>query len=260
MLWGRVNLSGRIGMGIVEGGRMLLHDRELFAGGQPTGEIVSLADVRWLTPCVPGKLIALWNNFHAAAAKNGWSIPQDPLYFLKAPNSYNAHLEPVIQPEAYDGRVVYEGELGIVIGKECRAISASDAAAHIFGYTCVNDVTAVDLLNRDPAFPQWTRAKGFDGFGVMGPVVATDIDPHGLIVQTLVNGRERQNYPVSDMIFAPYELVSRISRDMTLFPGDIIACGTSLGALPMRDGAIVEVAIDGVGTLKNTFTNKTGAT
>lgn len=260
MHWGRVNLPGGIGIGAIRDGSMLLYDREPYAGGRPTGEIASLADVRWLTPCVPGKLIALWNNFHAAAAKNGWSIPEAPLYFLKAPNSYNAHLEPIVQPQFYDGRVVYEGELGIVIGRECRAISVSDAAAHIFGYTCINDVTAIDLLNRDPGFPQWTRAKGFDGFGVVGPAIATDLDPHGLIVRTLVNGRERQNYSVGDMIFAPFELVSRISQDMTLFPGDIIACGTSLGVLPMRDGAVVEVAIDGVGALKNTFKNGIGAT
>jgi 2-keto-4-pentenoate hydratase/2-oxohepta-3-ene-1,7-dioic acid hydratase in catechol pathway len=149
--------------------------------------------------------------------------------------------------------VAYEGELGIVIGKACTAVPAEQAAAHIFGYTCVNDVTALELLHRDPSFPQWTRAKNFDGFGVFGPVVATDIDPLGLVVRTLVNGRERQNYRVDDMIFPPAELVSRLSQDMTLMPGDVIACGTSLGVLPMKAGTVVEVAIDGIGVLKNRY-------
>jgi 2-keto-4-pentenoate hydratase/2-oxohepta-3-ene-1,7-dioic acid hydratase in catechol pathway len=149
--------------------------------------------------------------------------------------------------------VVYEGELGIVIGKTCRHIAPGDADAHIFGYTCVNDVTALDLLSADPAFPQWTRAKGFDGFAPVGPAIATNIDPAGLFVRTLVGGRERQNYPVADMIFPPAELVSRISRDLTLEPGDIIACGTSLGVLPMRPGTTVEVVIDGIGTLQNVY-------
>jgi 2-keto-4-pentenoate hydratase/2-oxohepta-3-ene-1,7-dioic acid hydratase in catechol pathway len=132
-------------------------------------------------------------------------------------------------------------------------VPEADAAAHVFGYTCINDVTALDLLAADPSFPQWTRAKGFDGFAPVGPVIATGIDPAGLVVRTLVNGRERQNYPVADMIFPPAKLVSLISRDLTLEPGDVIACGTSLGVLPMRPGTTVEVAIDGIGTLKNVF-------
>jgi 2-keto-4-pentenoate hydratase/2-oxohepta-3-ene-1,7-dioic acid hydratase in catechol pathway len=159
----------------------------------------------------------------------------------------------VRKPAGYDGRVVYEGELGIVIGRTCRNVAEADAASHIFGYTCINDVTALDLLAADPSFPQWTRAKGFDGFAPVGPVIATGIDPAGLVVRTLVNGRERQNYPVADMIFPPAKLVSLISRDLTLEPGDVIACGTSLGVLPMRPGTTVEVAIDGIGTLKNAF-------
>jgi 2-keto-4-pentenoate hydratase/2-oxohepta-3-ene-1,7-dioic acid hydratase in catechol pathway len=202
---------------------------------------------------VPGKIVALWNNFHAAAAKNGWAVPAEPLYFIKSTGALNAHLAPIRKPASYDGRVVYEGELGIVIGRTCRNVPEADAAAHVFGYTCINDVTALDLLAADPSFPQWTRAKGFDGFAPVGPVIATGIDPAGLVVRTLVNGRERQNYPVADMIFPPAKLVSLISRDLMLEPGDVIACGTSLGVLPMRPGTTVEVAIDGIGTLKNVF-------
>ena len=198
-------------------------------------------------------MVALWNNFHAAAEKNGWAIPADPLYFIKTPNSFNAHGQPIRAPASYSGRVAYEGELGIVIGKTCTGVSVEAAADYIFGYTCVNDVTALELLQRDSSFPQWTRAKNFDTFGVFGPVVSTALDPLALTIRTLVNGRERQNYRMDDMIFPPAELVSRISRDMTLMPGDIIACGTSFGVLPMKSGTTIEVVIDGIGTLQNQY-------
>ena len=151
------------------------------------------------------------------------------------------------------GKVVYEGELGIVIGKRCRAVSEADSASCIFGYTCINDVTAIDLLNKDPGFAQWTRAKGFDTFGVFGPVIATDVDPAKLIVKTILNGQERQNYPLSDTIFAPKELVSLISHDMTLEAGDVIACGTSVGVGSMKPGSTVSIVIEGIGTLTSRF-------
>lgn len=252
-LWARIEHGGRARIGAVEGEIIRLHEGGLFDRGAATGETVPVAGAHWLTPTQPTKMVALWNNFRAAAEKNGWAIPAEPLTFIKTPNSFNAHDRPIPVPASYDGRVAYEGELGIVIGKTCIAVPAEQAAAHIFGYTCVNDVTALELLQRDPSFPQWTRAKNFDGFGVFGPVVATDIDPLGLVVRTLVNGRERQNYRVADMIFPPAELVSRLSQDMTLMPGDVIACGTSLGVLPMKAGTVVEVAIDGIGVLKNRY-------
>lgn len=252
-LWARIDLDGRACVGKVEGETIHLHDGGMFEGGDATGRSVSTAEARWLTPTVPTKMVALWNNFHAAAEKNGWAIPAEPLTFIKTPNAFNAHGRPIPAPKSYDGRVVYEGELGIVIGKACTAASVDTALDHVFGYTCVNDVTALELLQRDPSFPQWTRAKNFDGFGCIGPVVATGLDPLALTVRTLVNGRERQNYPVSDMIFPPAELVSRISHDMTLVPGDVIACGTSLGVLPVKPGTVVEVAIDGIGTLRNQY-------
>lgn len=252
-LWARIEHEGRARIGTVDGDLVRLHDGTIFEPGPATGEEVAAADARWLTPTEPTKMVALWNNFRAAAEKNGWAIPAEPLTFLKAPNTFAAHGQAIAVPKSYDGRVAYEGELGIVIGRTCSGVSVEEAAGHILGYTCVNDVTAMELLQRDPAFPQWTRAKNFDGFGVFGPVVATGLDPASLTVRTLVNGRERQNYRVDDMIFPPAELVSRISQDMTLVPGDIIACGTSLGVLPMKAGTVVEIAIDGIGMLRNQY-------
>ena len=156
--------------------------------------------------------------------------------------------------------MVYEGELGIVIGKRCSGISEAEAAAHIFGYTCVNDITAADILNRDPSFPQWARAKSFDGFGPFGPAIATGLDPAGLSIRTILNGAERQNYPVSDMIFSPHQLVSLISHDMTLEPGDLICCGTSVGVGVMKEPVnSVTIAIEGIGELHNEFRQTTTA-
>ena len=124
-------------------------------------------------------------------------------------------------------------------------------AAGIWALTCVNDVTAVELLRSDDSFEQWTRAKNFDGFTPFGPWIETELDSAKAIVTAKVNGRERQNYPVSDMFFSPLELVSRLSRDVTLQPGDVISCGTSLGAMPWQAGATVEVVIEGIGVLSN---------
>jgi 2-keto-4-pentenoate hydratase/2-oxohepta-3-ene-1,7-dioic acid hydratase in catechol pathway len=156
-------------------------------------------------------------------------------------------------PKSYGGKVIYEGELGIVIGRRLSQASEADAEAGIFGYTCINDVTAIEIIARDPGFAQWTRAKSFDTFGVFGPVIATGIDPSTLIVKTILNDQERQNYPVADIIFPPAKLVSLISHDMTLEAGDVIACGTSVGVGSMKPGSTVSIVIDGIGTLTNRF-------
>ncbi|SKA34012.1 2-keto-4-pentenoate hydratase/2-oxohepta-3-ene-1,7-dioic acid hydratase (catechol pathway) [Enhydrobacter aerosaccus] len=252
-LWARIKLDDDIRIGIVDGDVIHLHEGDLFGTSAPTGRSIGLDEAQFLTPTQPTKMVALWNNYRAAAEKNGWAVPAEPLYFIKTPNAFAAHRQPIRPPRTFDGRVVYEGELGVVIGKRCSGVAIDDAVDFIFGYTCINDMTAPELLTRDAAFAQWTRAKNFDGFGPFGPVVATDVDPMTLVVRTLVNGRERQNYRCDDMIFRPAELVSRLSQDMTLEPGDVIACGTSLGVLPIRPGTTVEVAIDGVGLLSNTY-------
>ncbi|HLI10807.1 MAG TPA: fumarylacetoacetate hydrolase family protein [Alphaproteobacteria bacterium] len=251
--WVRFAESGRTGFGSLEGDTIAVHEGDLFAGARPTGRSLPLETVTLLTPCQPSKMICLWNNFHALAAKFNFATPSEPLYFLKAGSAFHPTGAPIPRPPGYDGRVIFEGELGIVIGRRCKAVSEAAAADHIFGYTCVNDVTAFDLLNKDPSFAQWTRAKSFDGFGVFGPAIATGLNAEALTIRSLLNGEERQNYPVADMFFKPARLVSLISRDMTLLPGDIIACGTSLGAGTMKPGSRIEIAIDGIGTLANTM-------
>jgi 2-keto-4-pentenoate hydratase/2-oxohepta-3-ene-1,7-dioic acid hydratase in catechol pathway len=253
MKWMRFLVNGRERLGVLEGDTVHVHEGSMFSDARPTGEQFAVDGIEWMLPCVPGKMLALWNNFHAAADKNGWAVPTEPLYFVKTPNSFAAHRQPVAAVPAEVGRVAYEGELAIVIGRRTRRVAVDEAASHIFGYTCANDLTAIELLQRDPSFPQWTRAKGFDGFGVIGPVIDTTFSLETASVRTLVGGRERQNYPLADMIFKPHELVSRLSHDMTLEPGDVILCGTSLGVLPMKAGTQVEVEIDGIGRLINTY-------
>ena len=252
--WIRFEHDGRTGFGALEDGTITVHEGDMFEAPKPTGETVPLADVKVLTPCAPSKMICLWNNFHALAARLGVPEPDEPLYFLKSPSAFLAHGETIRRPNSYAGNVVYEGELGIVIGKRCSNVSEAEAPDYIFGYTCVDDVTAADIITKDPTFAQWARAKSFDTFGVFGPVIATGLDPMALSIRTVLDGKERQNYPVSDMIFPPHKLVSYLSRDMTLLPGDVIACGTSIGVSAMRGAEnVIEVSIEGIGTLANTF-------
>ena len=252
--WIRFELNGSSGFGTLEGNIITVHTGDMFAGAKPSGQTLKLSEVQIQTPCEPSKMICLWNNFHQLAAKNDFTEPKEPLWFLKAPNAYWPANKPIQRPATYAGKIIYEGELGVVIGKKCFNISEAEAGDYIFGYTCVNDVTAVDLLRKDKSFEQWARAKSFDTFGVFGPVIATGVDPMKLSVKTILNGKERQNYPVADMFFPPHRLVAAISKDVTLMPGDIIACGTSLGAGTMADAHnVVDIVIDGVGSLGNVF-------
>ena len=156
----------------------------------------------------------------------------------------------IVRPR-YTKFLDFELEFGVFLCRTGKDWSVEEAGDAIFGYTCVNDVTALDLLQADPSFPQWARAKSCDTFGPCGPAIATGLDWSALTVRTLLNGRERQSYPASDMILPPARIVSLLSREMTLEPGDLIASGTSIGALPMRPGMTVEVVIDGIGTLRN---------
>lgn len=253
MKWMRCRLNGRESWGCLEGDEVLVHEGGLFDSPRPTGERWPVGQVECLMPCQPRTMLGLWNNFQALAEKNGWAKPAEPLYFLKAPGSWTGPGTTIPSPPPEVGRIAYEGELAVVIGRRASRVTVDDAPAHIFGYTCANDVTAMELLHRDPSFAQWTRAKGFDGFGAFGPVIETEFNLDAAVLRTRVGGRERQNYPLSDMIFKPAELVSRLSQDLTLEPGDVILCGTSLGVLPMKPGTEVEVEIDGIGVLRNRF-------
>jgi 2-keto-4-pentenoate hydratase/2-oxohepta-3-ene-1,7-dioic acid hydratase in catechol pathway len=253
-IWVRYANGSEEGFGTLAANTITVHRGDMFTGPVATGEHIDAAGVTLLMPCQPSKMICLWNNFHALAARLGVAEPAEPLYLLKAPTSFLGPDQPIRRPASYDGKIVYEGELGIVIGKRCSDASDAEAAAAIFGYTCINDVTAADIIQKDPTFPQWARAKSFDTFGIFGPAIATGLDPATLTVRTVLNGAERQNYAIADMIFSAPKLVAALSRDMTLLPGDVIACGTSVGVGVMKEAVnVIEVTIDGIGTLRNTL-------
>jgi 2-keto-4-pentenoate hydratase/2-oxohepta-3-ene-1,7-dioic acid hydratase in catechol pathway len=250
--WVRFIHAGKVRFGTVEGTTIHEYRGDMFGDATPTGAVHAWDEVGLLAPTQPTKVIALWNNFRALGEKLQLAVPAEPLYLLKSPNSYLGPNGVICKPLC-DGKVVFEGELGIVIGKTCTAVPEARALSHVFGYTCANDVTVADILHRDPSFPQWVRAKGFDTFCPFGPVVATGLDPSTLVVKTLLNGDVRQDYPISDMRFTVEQLVSLISFDMTLYPGDIILCGTSIGVGSMKPGSLVEVEIAGIGRLSNRF-------
>jgi len=233
----------------------MLHPRAALGSETATGDPIPMAELTPLAPVVPGKFIGLWNNFKAAAEKGGMAHPEHPLYFFKADTACSGPGAEVTLPAAA-GRVVFEGELGIVIGKTCKNADLAEAKDAIFGYTCINDFTSLDVLNADPSFPQWTRAKSFDGFGVVGPVIETEVDWSALTIKVMVNDRERQSYPAADMILPPEQIVSLLSQDMTLNPGDLIACGTSIGARPVKAGMVVDVVIEGIGSVSVTMASE----
>lgn len=257
MRYVRFTHNSKSALGRLEGDSVIVQKGDLLSSPSDTKQHFAFSEVTLDAPLKPGKIVALWNQFHALAAKLGQSVPKEPLYFLKSPSSVIGPGAQIRKPAHFEGKVIYEGELGLVIGKTCRAVSEAEAAASIFGVTCINDVTAVDLLKRDPSFDQWSRAKSFDTFCPLGPAIATGLDLSKLSIKVTLatNGetQERQHYPVSDMVFQPAKLVSLISQDMTLEPGDVVACGTSVGAGTMKPGQVVTVTIEGVGSLSNLY-------
>lgn len=251
--WIRFKQEGRLGFGAAMQDEIVEYEGDLFSTAAPTGKRIASNTVQLLSPCMPSKIIALWNNYHALGAKLGKVAPAHPLFLIKPASCVAGPGDFIRRPATYQGKIAFEGELGIVIGKHCSDVPIGEAAQYIFGYTCVNDVTARELLNEDANFPQWCRSKGYDSFGCIGPVIATDFDWSNGRVVTRMDGVERQNYPLSDMIFSPEEQVSRLSYDMSLLPGDVIACGTSIGIGSIKDGAVVEICIEGIGSLTNTL-------
>jgi len=251
--WARYSHQGTVHIGQLEGDTINECEGDMFTSAKPTGNSVKLPEVELLTPVEPSKMVALAHNLHPLIEKSGGSVPDEPMYLLKANSSFHPTGKPIRRPVAYQGKIIFEGELGLVIGKTCRDVSVDDALNYLFGCTCINDVTSIELLNKSPIMQQWVRSKAADTFGVMGPVVTTGLDPNTLTIHSVLDGQERQNYSVSDFVFKPAELISHISGDMTLLPGDVIACGTSVGAGSMKPGSTIEISIEGIGTLRNTF-------
>lgn len=222
----------------------------MFAGYETTGERVPVAEITLLAPVIPrSKIVCVGKNYHDHAAEMGGAAPEAPLLFLK-PNTAVIGPDDVIVRPRISERTDYEGELAAVIGRVTKNVSAEQALSHVFGYTIANDVTARDLQRADG---QWARAKGFDTFCPLGPLIETEFDPNGdARLVTRVNGEVRQDGALSDMVHSVAEIIAYASEAFTLLPGDVILTGTPAGVGPFEAGDAVEVEITGLGVLRNT--------
>ena len=244
----RFDQEGRSGYGVLDGEKILPIWENPFAGITETGETLVLSDVTLLAPCEPSKIVALGLNYRDHAAEFGHPVPDEPLIFLKPSTAVIGPEAAIIYPKI-SRRVDYEAELAVVIGKTAHRVREDDALEYVLGYTCFNDVTARDLQKKDGLF---TRAKGFDTFAAMGPWIETAIgDPDNVMVEAYLNGEPRQHASTSNMVFGVRRLIAFISEVMTLLPGDVISTGTPSGIGPMRPGDVVEVRVEGIGTLRN---------
>lgn len=248
----RFEQGGATSYGILDGDSIQPIGGDLFGDRAPSGDPVALGDVKLLYPCDPPKVLCVGLNYKSHLGER--KPPETPEIFYKPPS---ALLDPggeiVIPAGAKD--VHYEAELVIVIGKEAKSVSVEDAANHIFGYTCGNDVSDRNWQNGtkgDQKDVQWWRAKGADTFGPLGPSIATAFDYDKARIQLRLNGQVKQSQLVSDLLFGPAQVVSHVSHFVTLTPGDVIYTGTPGSTSPMKAGDVVEVEIDGIGILKNT--------
>ncbi len=236
--------------GVVEGDQVRALNGEPWSGGLPVGKSLPLAEVTLLAPVRPSKVVCVGRNYQAHAREMGNEVPREPLLFLKPPSAVIGPGEAIrCPPQSVD--VQHEAELGVVVGRALSRASAAEARHAVFGFTCLNDVTARDIQREEK---QFTRAKGFDTFCPVGPWIDTSLDPADLGVSCRVNGVERQRGSTRDMVFDTNALLAFISNVMTLWPGDVVATGTPEGVGRVQPGDLVEVEISGLGLLRNPVT------
>ena len=229
--------------------------RPPFEGLSQTEEEIPLAEVVLLAPCEPSKIVALGLNYRDHAAEFGSPLPEEPLLFLKPGTAVIGPDADIVYPQM-SRQVDFEAELAVVMGRTARRVSQAAAFEYILGYTAINDVTARDLQKKDG---QFTRSKSFDTFAPLGPWIETEIsNPDNLTVEAYVNGERRQHSHTGNLVFGVAYLVSFISRIMTLLPGDVIATGTPSGVGPMQPGDVVEIRLEGIGSLRNRVVTEEG--
>lgn len=222
-----------------------------YDGGQLTGRIVDISKCKYLAPCVPGKIVAVGKNYldHISELSGDTKLPDNPILFFKSPGTVIGPGQPIIlPPEDITKKVDYEAELAFVVKRRAKNITAEDASKYILGYTCLNDITARDIQRLDG---QWTRAKNFDTFAPVGPLITDEIDPCLVRLKSYVNGVVRQDECSCKQIWNVYQLFEFISKMMTLEPGDLVTTGTPAGIGQIRAGDIVQVSIVGIGDLTN---------
>lgn len=243
----RVQQGEEIFYAVLDGERLERLSGAPFGPLEPDGRQYARKDVKLLAPVTPGKVVCVGKNYLDHAKEFDSKVPAEPLLFLKPPTAVIGPEDAVRYP-SFATRVDYEGELAVVIGRQCRNVRAEEFAGVVLGYTCLNDVTERDIQRRDG---QWTRGKGFDTFCPIGPWIVTDLDPSDLRICSRLNGELRQNSRTSKLIFSLGRIVEHITACMTLMPGDVIATGTPENVGPMRPGDTIEVEIEGIGVLRN---------
>ncbi len=249
MIYVRIQRSEQAAWGQLIGDRISLLSAAPYNGGQLTGESVAWSDAVLLAPCEPTKVVAVGKNYHDHIKEFDAQVPERPILFIKPTTAIIGPLQPIVLPaQAVSQRIDYEGELALVISKKATRIKAADFSDYVLGYTILNDVTARDLQKLDG---QWTRAKGFDTFCPIGPVVTDEVDPKNLPLTTRVNGHIRQQESTAQLIWPIGELLEFITQSMTLLPGDVVTTGTPAGVGPLLPGDQVDVTIEGIGTLNN---------
>jgi 2-keto-4-pentenoate hydratase/2-oxohepta-3-ene-1,7-dioic acid hydratase in catechol pathway len=246
----RFRRASRDAYGLIEGTSVRPLSAAPWAGGLADGPAIALAEVTLLAPVEPSKIVCVGRNYVAHAKELGNEVPKVPLLFLKPSTAIVGPQDAIRCPEA-SREVHHEAELGVVIGRTLTGANAAEARGAVFGYTCLNDVTARDIQREEK---QFTRAKGFDTFCPVGPVIETALDPLDVSVVCRVNGAERQRGSTRDMAFDVFALLAFISGVMTLLPGDVVATGTPEGVGPIKRGDWVEVEVSGVGVLRNPVT------
>ncbi|HYF75190.1 MAG TPA: fumarylacetoacetate hydrolase family protein [Candidatus Nitrosocosmicus sp.] len=243
----RFERQSAVSYGVVEDEVAYRIEGDIFGDYRVTEERYKLRDIKVLAPCKPSKIVAVGINYKDHATEMKHDLPEDPVIFIKPSTAVIGPEEKIVRP-AVSQRVDYEAELALVIGKTAKNVEPQEAFQYILGATCLNDVTARDLQKKDG---QWTRAKGFDTFAPMGPFIVTGLDYNNIDIELALNGETRQKSNTSCFITKAQEIVSYISKIMTLNPGDVIATGTPSGVGPLSKGDIVEVKLKGVGILRN---------
>jgi len=233
--------------GVLENDRIIAISGSIFESWEKSKEEYGLEEVRLLAPCEPTKVVGVGTNYKEVVEKKGEALPQEPIIFLKPPSAIIGPEEEILIPEGVN-EVNFEAELVVVIKKRARNVSPEEAKEYILGYTCGNDITAKDFMEKGKP---WTKAKSFDTFMPVGPCISTGIDGDNLAIKMYHNGKLVQDSNTSDMIFNVSKLVSFVSRIMTLNPGDLISTGTPPGKGVLKPGDVVEVEIEGIGRLRN---------
>lgn len=244
----RIKAGDDIAYGVADAEGVLVYNGSPFVAWEPTETVVPWERVNLLAPVIPTKVMCVGKNYEDHATEFDDEVPDEPLIFIKPATTVVGPNQAVVYPELSQN-VHHEAELAVVISRPARRVKAEDASQYIFGYTAANDVTARDLQRKDG---QWARAKGFDTFCPLGPAIETELDPlERLAVIARVNGEVRQAGFTSDMVFGVAEIIEYITAFTTLLPGDVVLTGTPSGVGPVEPGDVMEIEVDGIGTLTN---------